>query len=73
MVEQEQFDNDIGDTSIFECLSSAIRCLPDDLRLVEVLYRGLHMGTFDVLELEHCTEAVADRIAAKYGALAYDD
>lgn len=41
--------------------------------MVEVRYRGLHMGTFEVMELEHCTEDVAGRIAAAHGALTYDN
>ena len=73
IVDQEQFDNEVGDTSIADCLSSAVYALPEDLRLVEVCYRGLHMGTFEVLELEHCAEDVAARIAATHGALTHDN
>jgi hypothetical protein len=73
MVDQEQFDNEVGDTSISDCLSSAVRSLPEEIRLVEVRYRSLHMGTFEVLELEHCTEEVAGRIAAMHGALTHDN
>jgi hypothetical protein len=73
MVDQEQFDNEVGDTCISDCLSSAAHSIPNEIRLVEVRYRGLHMGTFEVLELEHCTEKVAGRIAATHGALTHDN
>lgn len=71
-IDHEQFDNEVGDTSISDCLSSATRAIPDDIRLVEVRYRGLHVGTFEVLELEHHSETVADRVSATYGALTHD-
>ena len=66
---QEPLDSEIGDSSISSCLSSAANGLPDDIRLVEVIYRGVHMGTFDRLALEHTVEDIAERIAAKYFAL----
>ena len=44
MCHQEQLENDAGENSIMSCLTSALACLPEDWRLVEVRYRGLHMG-----------------------------
>lgn len=66
---QEPLDSEIGNSSISSCLASAANGLPDDIRLVEVIYRGVHMGTFDRLALEHTEEDVAERISAEYFAL----
>jgi hypothetical protein len=73
MLDQETFYNDVGDPSISSCLSSAVGAMPDDVRLVEVRYRGLHMGTFEMLELMHCAEDVAAKIAAVHGVHSHDN
>lgn len=64
----EKMDGDIGETSIASCLSSGVANLPDSEHLVEVKYRGLHMGTFSKTSLVEDAAAVADRIADAYGA-----
>ncbi|WP_028105012.1 hypothetical protein [Pseudoduganella violaceinigra] len=66
---QESFDGDVGDSSISSCLTSAANGLPDEIRLVEVVYRAVHMGTFERLALEHAAEDIADKIATEYFAL----
>lgn len=73
MVDQEQVDNEVGDTSITECLLSGAGALPNDIRLVEVRYRGVHMGTFEASELKHSTGAVAARITATHSTLTHDN
>ncbi len=72
LYDRESVDGDTGGTSIVGCLASAVSGLPEPERLIEVRYRGLHMGTFERTELEECTDAVAGRIAAAYGALTHD-
>lgn len=65
----EPVDQEVGATSINECLSDSIAALPDDILLVEVSYRGVHMGTFLRAEIDHQSELVAEQITERYGAL----
>lgn len=65
---QEELDGDIGDNSIQGCLSDAIARMPETQKLVEINYRGIHMGTFHAVEVRELTEDVAERIASNYGA-----
>jgi hypothetical protein len=70
MYGNEKVDGDIGDSSITECLINAVGCLSDQVHILEVNYRGIHMGTFSNVELVKFTEAVAGRIVESYAALA---
>ncbi|WP_028102801.1 hypothetical protein [Pseudoduganella violaceinigra] len=72
MVGQEAFENDVGERSVSSCLSCAVKGLPDDTRLVEVVYRGIHMGTFKKVALEYAVKDVAEKIASMHGALTND-
>jgi hypothetical protein len=69
----QKMDGDLGDTSIASCLSSALAGIPDEERLIEVRYRGFHMGTFEKLHIIECTEEVAAKIAASHGAFTHDN
>lgn len=65
----EKLDGEVGDTSITECLQSAIAPLPLDVRHVEIRYRGVHMGTYRVEELAERPDLVADHISEAYASL----
>lgn len=65
----EEATGDSGDSSITDCLRSAGTSLPGNERLVEIRYRGLHMGTFKSIELVKVSGAVASRIVAEYATL----
>jgi hypothetical protein len=65
----EEFDGEAGESSISECLISGIGSIPESVTLVEISYRGIHMGTFHVVEVRENTEGVAERIVETYGAL----
>lgn len=69
--DNEKVDGEAGDSSITECLISAVGCLPDQEHLAEVKYRGIHMGSYSKVELVELTEAVADRIVESYVALVH--
>lgn len=69
--DQVRLDGDVGDDSIGACLLAALAGLPDDYRLLEVQYRGLHMGTFEQRHILECTDDVAAKIAAAHGVLTY--
>jgi hypothetical protein len=73
MYDHEKMDGDLGDTSIASCLSSALAGMPDEERLIEIRYRGLHMGTFEKLQILECTDEIAAKIAASHGALTHDN
>ena len=62
-------DQDVGATSINECLSDSIDAIPKDILLVEVSYCGVHMGTFRRAEIDHQSELVAKQITERYGVL----
>lgn len=64
----EEFDGEIGDNSIQGCLIDAIDRMPESQKLVEISYRGIHMGTFHAVEVRELTEDVAERIVASYAA-----
>lgn len=69
MYDQEPLDGDVGLSSIEECLSSALGSIPAEERLVEVRYRGMHMGSFNKLRIEDCADEMAAVIAETYGLL----
>ena len=64
--------SDNGDSSIVDCLASAAGSLPENERLVEIRYSGIHMGTFVKVQLINLPEGVADRIIESYGTLIAD-
>lgn len=66
-------DGDIGDTSITDCLAAALDSVPDEENLVEISYRGMHMGTYDKRRVKDCPGEVAAIISETYGALAQDN
>jgi hypothetical protein len=63
---QEKVDGDAGESSISECLTSGIGSIPESETLVEVSYRGIHMGTFAVQGVQEYPEEVAERIVDLY-------
>lgn len=65
----ERLDGDIGDTAIVDCLKSAIASLHLDVRLIELRYRGVPMGTVTMQELAERPDLVAERIAESYAVL----
>lgn len=66
MLDNEQLESDIGDTSISECLASAGSALPDDQESVEISYRGVSMGSFASFAVQEVPEHVAEQITARY-------
>ena len=71
MYDQEKMDGDIGDTSISDCLAAALGSLPDEENLVEISYRGMHVGTYDKRRVDDCPGEIAAIISETYGALAH--
>jgi hypothetical protein len=69
MLGQEELDNDVAHPSISSCFSSAVSAMPAEVRLMEIRYRGLHMGTFEVIELMERADNLAQKIVSGYGAL----
>lgn len=67
-IEQEPLETEEAETSIAACLTGAYAALPGDIRRVRIRYRGLEMSSVDVLELEHCADDLAEKIAAVYSA-----
>lgn len=70
---QEKMDGDVGDTSIEGCLISALGAYPDEGNLVEIRYRGLHMGTFDIRRVDDSPGEIAAIISETYGLLMHDN
>ncbi|GGI17602.1 hypothetical protein [Oxalicibacterium faecigallinarum] len=64
----EVVDAEAGDSSITGCLASAVDCIPEDGKLVEIRYRGIHMGTFHVKSLREMPGDVAERVSELYAA-----
>jgi hypothetical protein len=62
MCGQEQVDTDIGESSISSCFFSAMSAMPEDVRLIEVRYLSLHMGTYERQELTYLAQATAKKI-----------
>lgn len=73
MYAQEKMDGDIGDTSISDCLVAALDSLLDEDSLVEISYRGIHMGTYDKRRVDDCPSEIAAIISESYGALAHNN
>jgi hypothetical protein len=67
--DHEVIDSDVGDNSIIGCLDSAANSIPDSQSLVEISYRGVHMGTYNIETVRECSGDIADRITEMYGAL----
>ncbi|WP_211467618.1 hypothetical protein [Collimonas silvisoli] len=67
---QDKIDGEAGDTSITECLVSALGVIPEDEKLAEITYRGIHMGTFHILQIQEYAEGVSERIVDFYAELA---
>jgi hypothetical protein len=66
----EKVAGEIGNTSITECLVDGADSLPEDVGLVEIEYRGVHMGTYPRVRVREFADDVADIIVESYGALA---
>lgn len=62
----ELVDGEAGDSSISACLTSAVAVIPDDVKLLEVRYRAMRMGTFTRVALEETPEIIAEQIANCY-------
>lgn len=73
MYDQEKMGGDLGETSIADCLVSALGCVPDGESLVEISYRGVHMGTFDTRRVDDSPGEVAAIISETYGVLAHNN
>jgi hypothetical protein len=69
----EKMDGDLGETSIADCLVSALAGLPDEENLVEIRYRGVHMGTYHKRRVDDSPGEIAAIIAETYGALTYNN
>jgi len=65
----EPIDADDGDSSITDCLIGAARGLPEEVKIVEIRYRGLHMGTFQKDDLFERAGETASSIVGMYGEL----
>jgi hypothetical protein len=68
----EKFDGEAGDSNIEACLSSAISSIPDTERLVEISYRGIHMGTFQTAAVLEKFQDTTKRIVEAYATLIQD-
>jgi hypothetical protein len=66
----EKVVGEIGNTSITECLVDAADSLPEDVGLVEIEYRGVHMGTYPRIRVIDFADDIADIIVESYGVLA---
>ncbi|MQR02367.1 hypothetical protein [Glaciimonas soli] len=66
---QEEINRETGDASIAECLIDAIGTFPESEKLVQITYRGVHMGTFHTSEIHEHSAGVAGRIVASYAEL----
>lgn len=67
--DQEEADGDTGETSIKDCLLSALGSLPTEGGPVEIRYRGIHMGTYSPHEVEKLSDEIAAAIADRYRLL----
>lgn len=56
-------------TSIEGCLQQACQVLPDDTHAVEIRYRGVCMGTYQVQLILQTGNEIADRIALTYAGV----
>lgn len=65
--QDERVDGDIGDASIAGCLSSAVSAVAEPNGLVEIRYRGVHMGTFSRTRVLEDPEGIAEQIVNTYG------
>lgn len=63
---QAKIDGEAGDTSITGCLISALGAIPENEKLAEITYEGIHMGTFHKGQIEKYTEGVSARIVAAH-------
>ena len=63
---QEEIDSEAGDTSITGCLISALGAIPENEKLAEITYDGIHMGTFPKTQIEKYTEGVSARIVTMH-------
>jgi hypothetical protein len=69
----QKMDGDIGETSISDCLVAALGTLPNEERLVEISYRGMHMGTYDIRRVSDCPGEIAGTVAETYGVLTHNN
>lgn len=63
------FEQDEGASSIVECLSQAVRNLPEDGKAVEIRYRGIGLGTFQAQSLQEAPDLLAERIVEMFSAV----
>jgi hypothetical protein len=70
--DQEKMGGDLPEASIEACLNGALGSLPDDCHLVEIRYRGVHMGTFDKGRIEDDADEIATIVAETYGMLMHN-
>jgi hypothetical protein len=65
----EKLEGDIGDSNIEGCLKGAMSSVPKTDQLVEISYRGIHMGTFRSSSLLENSQATSDLIVETYAKL----
>jgi hypothetical protein len=70
VVGSETICGDVGESSILDCLKTAIGPMPADVFLVEIAYRGIHMGSFTAKEVHEAPGATASYISRRYAELA---
>jgi hypothetical protein len=71
--DQEKMGGDLPAESIEACLHGSLDDLSADCRLVEIRYRGVHMGTFDKSRVQDDTDEIATIVAETYGMLMHDN
>lgn len=67
-----EYEHDVGDEDIKECLESAIDKVPASDRLVEISYEGIHVGSFHRARVEKYPAGVAKEIVAEFAYLIND-
>jgi hypothetical protein len=67
----ERFAGEIGETSLSGCLNEAVHALPDFENAVEILFWGVHMGTYNVADLIDRPAEFANRIIVEHAAVAF--
>lgn len=59
---------DAGESSIADCIKSAIGPLPLNILRVQIRYCGIYTGTFNVEELAERPDLAADQVGEVYAA-----
>lgn len=73
MYDVHKADHDFGEISITACIKSALSGLPSEESLVELSYRGVHMGTFVKNRIQADPGAFASMVAETYAELTLNE